>query len=158
MREQYNYFDEMREIRKAHAEKRRELEAQKTEEEKQKDIALGRLRIQMEQLGDKMEFERCVFFTQRYLTFQKMAETARVLGERNSLNVEIAYLEENIFGGTINLIGEHLGVTAWGETERNDFLWLVKTAEECYISIMEGLLDILLIYNVYQRPQKTPEA
>lgn len=158
MRKQYAYYDEMCKIRKEYAEKLRELEEKKTEEEKQKDFFLQKFRMQGEQIVDKMKFKQCIFSSQRYLTFQKMAETARVLGERNSLNVEISYLEENIFGGTINLIGEQLGVTAWNETERNDFLWLVSTAEECYISVMEGRLNILLIYNVYYQPQKTPEA
>ena len=158
MKIQYNYYDEMCKIRKAYAEKRRALEEKKTEEEKQKDIVMERFRIQGELLAEKKELKQCVFSRQRYLTFQKMAETARVLGEQNSLNVEITYLEENTFGGTISLIGEQLGATVWNETERNDFLWLVSTVEECYISVMEGLLDILFIYNVYQRPQKTPEA
>ena len=158
MKIQYNYFDKMCKIRKAYAEKRRELEEKKTEEEKQKDIILERFKIQGEMLAEKKKLKQCVFSMQRYLTFQKMAVTVRVLGEQNSLNVEITYMEENIFGGTISLIGEQLGATVWDEIKRNDFLWLVSTAEECYISVMEGLLDILFIYNVYQQPQKTPEA
>lgn len=131
---------------------------QQTEEERAKEKFEWKISKRLNQWSEELLIEKCEYSEQRYLTFQKMSETARSVGEREQFDVTISYLEENRFGGTITMSGDGLCLSAGNEVARNDVMWLVSTAKECYLGDVDGLFTIYMVYDVYKLPNKTPEA